>query len=240
MADRSGDSVRAARGSPLRQVLDATLPWVLVVSVGIGFLGGVLQRGLAARPGLAAPGALPLAALKTRLESEAGATSGPQLQRHLEEALAQAPSLQAIDWVADDGRVRASTEPTAVGRPADEGPTATGARVPLLDAAGRPLGLLVAHAIEHAGTAADADGARLPLVTLALALVLPLLSLVLVSALGNRAPVSDERVQARRRLSATRQRLGRAAQEIEWLEASGAAPHTGVFTRTGATLERRR
>jgi hypothetical protein len=73
---------------------------------------------------------------------------------------------------------------------------------------------------------------------LVLALGLPLAVLLLLRALSQRRDAPPEQALALQRLRATRQRLARAAQEIEWLEASGAEPHTGVFTRTGTTQER--
>jgi hypothetical protein len=233
MVDRSVDRERW----PLRRVLDAAGIWCLVLAVGIGFLGLVLQRGLQARAGQAPAGTGWLAELQARVAAEAGAEPGPALQRLLDEALAQAPQLQAIDLVADDGRVRLSTEPSAVGRPADEGLTHTGARAVLLDARGRPLGTLVAHAVARDG--AQAAAAPRPLV-LVLALGLPLAVLLLLRTLSLRRDAPPEQAQGLQRLRATRQRLARAAQEIEWLEASGAEPNTGVFTRTGATQERAR
>lgn len=227
MVDRSVDRERW----PLRRVLDAAGLWCLVLALGIGFLGLVLQRGLQARAGQPPAGIGWLAELQARVASEAIAEPGPALQRLLDEALAQAPQWQAIDLVADDGRVRLSTEPSAVGRPADEGLSHGGARAVLRDGRGRPLGTLVAHAVPRDDTQAAAPR---PLVAV-LALGLPLSVLLLLRALSLRREAPPELALALQRLRATRQRLARAAQEIEWLEASGAEPHTGVFTRTGST-----
>lgn len=232
MADQGVDRERW----PWRRVLDAAGVWSLVLALGIGFLGMLLQRGLEARPGLPEPGIGLLRELQARVATEPAADTPATLQRLLEETLAQAPWLQAIDLVADDGTVQRSTEPSAVGRPVDEGLLQPGARLLLVDARGRPLGTLVAHVVvrDRALPAAPA-----PLVAV-LALGLPLAVLALLRGLRARQPVLPEQAQALQRLRAARQRLARAAQEVEWLEASGAAPHTGVFTRTGSTVERRR
>lgn len=230
MADKGVDRERW----PWRRVIDAAGVWSLVLALGIGFLGMLLQRGLEARPGLPQPGLALLRELQARVVAEPGADAA--LQRLLEETLAQAPWLQAIDLVADDGTVQRSTEPSAVGRPVDEGLLQPGARLLLVDTRGRPLGTLVAHAVSRD---AAPPAAPAPLVAV-LAIGLPLAVLLLLRGLRARRQVPPEQAQALQRLRAARQRLARAAQEIEWLEASGAAPHTGVFTRTGSTVERRR
>lgn len=231
MLDRSVDRDRW----PLRRVLDAAGVWSLVLALGIGFLGLLLQRGLQARDGQAAAGSGWLAELQARVASEPGADQALALQRLLDETLAQARPLQAIDLVADDGRVRLSTEPSAVGRAVDESLLRPGARALLVDVRGRALGTLVAHAVPRDASTAAAPR---PLV-LVLALGLPLAVLAILLGVAQRRGAPPEQAQALQRLLATRQRLARAAQEIEWLEASGAAPHTGVFTRTGSTRGQR-
>lgn len=221
---------------PWRRVLDTLGLWSLVLALGIGFLGLVLQRGLQARAGQAPAGTAWLAELQGRVATEPGADQPALLQRVLDETLAQAPQLSAIDLVGDDGRVRLSTDPSAVGRQADEGLSRSGARVRLQDAAGRPLGTLVAHVLPRDAPAAAAPR---PLV-LVLALGLPLAVLLLLGLLTQRTDRPPEVTQALQRLQSTRQRLARAAQEVEWLEAEGAQEQTGVFTLTGRARERPR
>lgn len=232
--DAAGQPARRS----LRRRLDALGPWLLVLAAGIGFLGAVLQRGLAVPRDAAPDAAALLATLAPVVAADAAGGHRAALQRRIELALAQAPAMQAIDWVGADGQVRASTEPSAVGRPADDGLVRPGTRVALPAAEGRAAGWLVAHAAVPPA-ADDAAPGLLP-ATLALAIGLPLLALGLAWAL----PVDEARPPslrlARRRLRATRERLGRAARELEWLDASAQTQPTGVFTRTGATVERQR
>lgn len=224
-------AARAAPRRTLRHRLDAAALWALVLACGIGFLGAVMQRGLQARPDGAPPGTTLLQRLAPAITAAAPATR----RALLEAALAQAPELQAIDWVGEDAVVRASTEPTAVGRPADEGLERPGARVALVQPGGRAEGWLVAHAAALAPPQAGA--AALPLWTLALAVAAPLVALALVWTLPPQEVPRAAPAAARQRLHAARQRLARAAVELQWIEADAAAPPTGVFTRSGADAE---
>lgn len=194
----------------------------------------MLETAWAARAEAAAPQTELLVGLQTRIAADRAANTaapalGAAVQRALELALAAAPALQAIDLVSPEGVVRWSTEPTAIGRPADEGATRPAAQLALADATGAPLGSLVAHA--------RAEPRHRPQAPLALVLAssLPLLLwlAVLLAPRQGDAGDGDERA-ALQRLQATRERLARAAQEVVWLEAAGADQEsTGVWTRTG-------
>ena len=197
---------------------------------GCGFLGLLLRLGLSALPVDAVAAQPVLLALQARLDADGPAASPAQVQRRLDEALAAAPRLQAIDLVGPDGRVHASTEPTAVGRPADEGLDRPGFAL-----AAANTGRLVAHPLAAAGPPTPLPGLAL---LAAPAVVLPLL--LLVMAVRQRFwpaaadPAADaQHTQAQQRLLQARQRLARAAQEVEWLQVSDDTQQTGVFTRTG-------
>jgi len=233
------DEADEARPWPARRVLEAVLPWALVMALGIGFLGGLLDHGLLTRPGQRPPAALAqaLGALAARLPSAppSASTERAALQRAFEDTLAGLPELQAIDWLAPDGRVWMSTEPSASGRAAAEGLGQPEWRLP---AAGAGLRVLFVDG------AAAPDGQRpggWPVVV-ALAIGLPLAAVIVLLLRPPRAAPSAAVRAAQARLLATRQRLGRAAQELEWLEASAssAAAETGIFTRTGAFTQSRR
>lgn len=195
------------------------------MALGIGFLGWVLHLGLQARAGdgLRPPLQARLGALAASLQPD---TPLPILQQRLEDALAASPELQAIDWVDRGGTVRASTEPSARGRPAGEGLHAAGLRAPLGE-----RGELVAYLVEAP------DGTRAagvsPWLVLALAVGLPLLAVAAQLQWPPAQPPGAAQAAAHRRLRATRDRLARAVQELEWLEAHAPLQETGIWTRTG-------
>lgn len=195
------------------------------MALGIGFLGGVLHLGLQARVGDAQR--QPLQARVVALAASLPTDASPALvQQRLEEALAASPELQAIDWADPAGTVRASTEPSAVGRPAGEGLQAAGLHAPW---GGR--GALVAHRVE-ADAGAAAPGVS-PWLALALAAGLPLAALAALLQWPPAQPPGAALAAAHRRLRATRERLARAVQELEWLEAHAPLQETGIWTRTG-------
>jgi len=232
------DEAAAPRPWPARRVLEATLPWALVMALGIGFLGWLLDHGLQARSGQRPPPAWaqPLGALAARLPP-APPPSGAEraaLQRVFEDTLGRLPELQSIDWLSPDGRVWMSTEPSAAGRPAAEGLSQPEWRMP---AAGGGLRVLFVDGAALVGQRPPAWPA-----VAALAAGLPLAAMVLLLLRPPRAAPSAAVLAAQARLRATRQRLGRAAQELEWLDASAAraAAETGIFTRTGAFTQAQR
>lgn len=221
----------AARPWLVRRVLDASLPWALVMAVAIGFLGWLLDHGPQARSGQRPPPALlqRLGALAARLPPMPPPPSGDRaaLQRAFEDTLAGLPELQAIDWLAPDGRVWMSTEPSAAGRPAGEGLGLPEWRLP-----GPGAGL---RALLAEGVVPSDHGPQRWLAVAAVALGLPLMAVLGLLLRPPQVQPSAAVQAAQARLLATRQRLRRAAQELEWLDDSAlrAAAETGIFTRTG-------
>lgn len=199
------------------------------MALAIGFLALVAQ--CAVQPLLAAsPAALAAdeaTALAQTLASRVPSTA--ELQR----VVAADPRLRAVDWVGPEGLVRASSDPAAIGRPADEGLSAPGWRQALPDADGQAQGWIVVHAPGPGSQAAP--GRWWP--ALMLALLLPPAAAALALWLGGARPPppGPELAEARQRLRDARLRLARAAIEVEWLEADASAGQTGVYTRTGVT-----
>jgi len=161
----------------LARARESVVVWLLSLGLGIVLLGALVQAGYhVERQALQRQQAAPLLGELVQ-QVEAGVAFGAALAPHsliqtrLEQALAQGLRLDAIDIVGTDGRVLLSTRSDRLGtQPVPDG----GPAVPLTDAAGRPVGHVVARL-----PLAEPDLRTLSPGTWALALALPLLALAL-------------------------------------------------------------
>jgi hypothetical protein len=200
----------------LGDALEVAALWAAVMALGIFGLGLLVQAALSAQVRAAelAQREVVLQKLAARVEVDiaAGASFGrtSEVQRHLEEALAQSPALGAIDLVATDGQVLMSTEASAVGGPAAASHSAAEAvGAVVTDASGLPVGRIVAL-----GSAPPRDALSPARGALRWSLAMSIAALLGIALWPGNPAQPPELAQARARLRSARARLASVATEI--------------------------